>query len=550
MAFIVSGMISCKTRQGGLKSDDVPGTPDPQALTYINKLDNSCGRCHGDDERKLTYETLARYAVQTQAYQQCLDLNACFDELDKAKAATCWNCITGAGELVGGGGLYHTAIESGIVRVIAEKAELNFAEASARMMRMPPRFDPASSLGSNIAEFRTMANWFANEANTRFARIRTVRTPIDPNANPSLQAVTCDQFPQVVDKQIIEDFSMEGTAMFGCRGTQWPDDPNTCHAAVPNSEFGDSSTSGVTVKILRKLKKGGSAFWMRSSPDGRYASIGNGTIEDLKTEERSIAVDADFIDPAFSPDNKFYIWPSMICPLGPLNDLTVSQVGTSIPASGCVSESVGVYGSLATDANGDILLISGYTNNNFGGGGQTTDASEMPGKSGSFSIRRISNNKITDETLTFSTPYETDYQISPTGKIVVGRLLSKDHGQVFRVRTVRPDGVKINPEDLASSGVICMKGEKANVSFDNRFVVFHHYADGSPQDKGQSDGAANVFVYDILKRKGIRVTNFTGRNGAYFPHFRADGWIVFQIKESDGTESIATSNAALVLKDL
>lgn len=94
-----------------------------------------------------------------------------------------------------------------------------------------------------------------------------------------------------------------------------------------------------------------------------------------------------------------------------------------------------------------------------------------------------------------------------------------------------------------------MKGEKANISFDNRFVAFHHYADGSPQDNGQADGASNIFVYDLKKRKGIRVTNFKGTDGGFFPHFRADGWLIFQIKREDGKELVATSNAALILKN-
>jgi hypothetical protein len=529
-------------------------TPDPQAVHYIAKLDSNCGLCHGNSDSKMTFTALKQIASQTRSYHQCLEQTDCYGVLDKPKALACWNCITGAGGLRAQGGLYHTAIRSGIVNKIIVTAELDVSAASSGMLLMPVDVAPAPAddLAQNIDDFRIMAAWFTEEANSAFSKIKSVRPPLPNEGDGNNQQVSCDNFSPVAERQIIDDYSMEGVTMFGCGGTSWPEDPKTCLSDFENSNFADSSTPGMTVKILRRLEgRPSSAFWMRSSPDGRFSSIGNGYIEDVKTPDQKLKVLSSSIDPAFSPDNKFYVWPNMICPTAPLSDITLKKVGIDVAASGCVPENIGVYGSLGTDSNGDILLISGYTNNNFGGSGQRSDASNMPGQGGGFSIRRISNNRITEERNRFETPFETDYQISPTGKIVVGRLISAEHGQVFRVRTVRPDGITINPADNATTGIICMRGEKANISFDNRFVAFHHYADGADQDKGENDGTANIFIYDILKKRGIRVTNFQARTAsAFFPHFRADGWLTFLIKSSDRVESIAISNAALILKDM
>lgn len=86
--------------------------------------------------------------------------------------------------------------------------------------------------------------------------------------------------------------------------------------------------------------------------------------------------------------------------------------------------------------------------------GRRNDSNDMPGTDEQFTIRRISNNKITEQELSFVTPYETDYQISPTGKLVIGRLMSKDHGQAFafawRDRMVRQSILPIPPRPVSS----------------------------------------------------------------------------------------------------
>jgi hypothetical protein len=549
------GISGCKTDEDSSKVLEGEGKPDvtppanDESAAFIAKLDTGCGtgNCHrAAGQGKLPFGVLQGFANQTTPIHSCLETKNCYaDSLTKEAAQQCWTaCIEGSGGLGGNGGIFQAAIRAGIVKKISDAAGLDESARDAMLVMPMSNPPPARDIALDIAAFRRMASWMQAEVGADYAGIRAIRPDDGGNAG---QEVTCDEFHPKVLEQIIPDYSQDGLKMFGCPGNGFPDDPNKCFGNLALSDATDGGTPGLVVKILRRLEgREQSAFWMRSSADGRYASIGNGFIEDLKTDNRKIQVESDSIDPAFSPDNKLYIWPTMICPIAPLGKPSLAKVGPGVKESGCVAADVGVYGSMGTDINGDLLLISGYTNNNFGGG--TRDSSQMPGEEGSFSIRRISNNRITEENNQYVTPFETDYQISPTGRILVGRLMRKGGQQAFRVRVVRPDGNAINPAETKTSGVICMKGEKANISFDNRFVTFHHYADGSPQDAGAAPGHSNIFVYDILKKRGIRVTNMKNESKAYFPHFRADGWVVFQIKGADGVESIATSNAALVLK--
>jgi hypothetical protein len=534
----------------------------PQSIEMVAKIERGCasGGCHGGDAAgHMPFEKLSEFAAQTAGYHGCLLTRQCFGNLDQTSARLCWDCITGAGNLNLNGGIYQAAIDHGIVKKIADAAGVttsgnnidpNYQIALNGSMPQGGTLDEAGDLAANQAKFQEMATWLTSEFDNNYPNIRALRAPsTDPDE--SLQDATCDEFSPVVAQNVLTDFSMEGLSMFGCPDSGWPDDAGRCLSNVADTRWADAGTPGLTVKVLRTLtNRPASSYWTRSSADGRYVATGNGRIEDLKIADRSIQVNGGSIDPAFSPDNKFYLWPSMICPQSPLNDGVLTTTGPSVQASGCVSDgSVGVYASLAKDSSGDLLVIQGYTNNNSGNGSRDNNGTLRAGTK--LKIRRLTNGRFSGATTQHSTPYESDYQVSPSGKLLVGRFNHKITGQGYRVRVMRPDGTTIAPENKSTSGVICMKGEKANISYDGRFVTFHHYSDGSPQDIGTPAGTSNIFIYDILKKRGVRVTNMSGDSKAFFPHFRADGWLMFLIKGTTGQpESIAASNATFVLKNM
>jgi hypothetical protein len=63
-----------------------------------------------------------------------------------------------------------------------------------------------------------------------------------------------------------------------------------------------------------------------------------------------------------------------------------------------------------------------------------------------------------------------------------------------------------------------------------------------------SQGAANVYLIDLVTGVRTRITNVAPGQYALFPHFRSDGWIYFIVRQPSGSGEIAVaSDAALVI---
>jgi hypothetical protein len=107
----------------------------------------------------------------------------------------------------------------------------------------------------------------------------------------------------------------------------------------------------------------------------------------------------------------------------------------------------------------------------------------------------------------------------------------------------------------------CVRGGKPAVSFDERFLVYHHYVEAadwaelgfaSADDPAFVDlrtrGAANLYVLDMVTGATQRVTRMGAGQYALFPHVRSDGWIYFLVRDSNtGKEYAMASDAKLVL---
>jgi Tol biopolymer transport system component len=81
-----------------------------------------------------------------------------------------------------------------------------------------------------------------------------------------------------------------------------------------------------------------------------------------------------------------------------------------------------------------------------------------------------------------------------------------------------------------------MSGAKPSFSFDERFIVTHHY----------EGGKADVFLVDLTTGQRVQVTDMPAGTYAQFPHFRSDGWIYFLVTGGE-KEYVAASDAALRL---
>lgn len=84
-----------------------------------------------------------------------------------------------------------------------------------------------------------------------------------------------------------------------------------------------------------------------------------------------------------------------------------------------------------------------------------------------------------------------------------------------------------------------MSGAKANISFDERFLVTHHYEEG---------GTANIWLIDLLTEARYQVTNMPAGSKALFPHFRSDGWFYFLARVGEDEFVIASDFAVELAK--
>jgi Tol biopolymer transport system component len=114
---------------------------------------------------------------------------------------------------------------------------------------------------------------------------------------------------------------------------------------------------------------------------------------------------------------------------------------------------------------------------------------------------------------------------------------------------------------LRDLGRICLSGSKATFSYDERWLIFHHYVTDAdavdlgfsgPSDPGFADyreqGASNLMLVDLRTGSTQRITSMNPGQYALFPHFRSDGWIYFVVRTVDSAEYFAASDAALVLE--
>jgi hypothetical protein len=332
-----------------------------------------------------------------------------------------------------------------------------------------------------------------------------------------------------------------GIRMFGCSGA----DPLACFAgggfADRTADWGSGGSGTV-----RELKTLGfrTSYWTRSSADGRYVGNGGGsalgsTITDLSTGT-NIPVDASY-DPGFFPDNSGFIFQGAtggagICPQSVLT--RYPQIDFHEPE--CITASgINLYQHVARGAGGgDYFVINSQFVSDPGGAGE--DPSAFFDAGSTMKLTPMVFNGTTYDPMTATvvdSPYEGDSVLSPSARLVVSRLAGADGkalGYVLRrVRATR-FGQSYQVDIDQRLATICMPGAKANVSFDERFLVTHHY----------HDGKSDILLHDLATGEVHQVTDVPVGTEARYPHFRSDGWIYFLV-DGGGSETMAASDAAL-----
>ncbi|HLL21502.1 MAG TPA: PPC domain-containing protein, partial [Kofleriaceae bacterium] len=361
-----------------------------------------------------------------------------------------------------------------------------------------------------------------------------------------------------------------GISMFGCGAAT---DPRLCLTSLPDAAtkpYGAGWTRTGTLRVLRELTFN-TLFWMRSSADGRFVANGatggsGAVISDLLTG-KDIRAQAAY-DPGFFPDNRGWVFQGT--PIGAgfcTTGLLVSNPDNiTFGESQCSSASgVGLYQHLGAGLGGaDYFVVNSQFTSDFPGGGVTRDPYTGFSSNAQLKITPMIFNGahfVPKTPTSIASPSEGDSILSPSTKLVVSRFGNDGNqlGFVLRKLNATPNAAAydITTPELAR---YCVRGGKPAISFDERFMTYHHYvgpadyaalgfasaADPVFQDM-LTKGTANVMLLDLVTGQETRITNMRAGQYALYPHFRSDGWIYFLARDlTTAKEYAIASDAALV----
>ena len=423
------------------------------------------------------------------------------------------------------------------------------------------------------AQFDIVAEWFVRGLPGLEATLVS-----DPPPSTCEAGISSD-VPTHVASQATQSWRsvnrMNQMAMFGCGAAT---DPKQCLSTVP---LASTTTYGATwdiagrghARILKDVTYV-SSYWTRSSPDGRFvahgvANVSGSYVVDL---QRDVLVGINTAyDPAFFPDGSGFVFQG-----GPRNTCGISVL-TSNPASITMNETackkisnIGLYQHVGQQlgAGGDYFAIDSQFVSDDGGKQPTLDDPDTNFGSNAYSsfTPMIWNGTTYSPrtTVNIDTPFEGDTVLSPSAKLTIARVAGpgdRQLGYVLRKvnATLAGNTYTITAPEIAR---YCFSGGKPAFSFDERFITYHHYITAADwQEMGftsasdpaftpyLSQGTANVYLMDLRTGVRVRLTNMSPGQYALFPHFRSDGWIYIQVRDTVANhEYITAHDGALILE--
>lgn len=375
-------------------------------------------------------------------------------------------------------------------------------------------------------------------------------------------------------------------SMYGCAGAATVRDCMADQPLASTTAYGATWASDLAGSKLRVLRVNDyrSAYWTRSSPDGRFvAHGGNDDSQDTQsTNYESTIIDltddhlihlTSLYDPGFFPDNSGWAFQgssARLCPMSVLTEVpapTTFLYSTHTPP--CVqTNSIGLYQHLGSSLGGDHWTISGQFTSDSGGHNVTLNDPQAGFDSTSrfrFTPLMFDGSSYSVGTNVYvDAPNEGDTEMSPSTDILISRVAGTNEAQNgFRIRHFLPvsngaGGWNITTPEI---GRLCFNGGKPGFSFDERWLVVHHYVQDEdavdlgftgPSDPGfaayRTQGSANIYLVDLTTGDKTRITRMNPGQYALFPHFRSDGWIYIQVRDANGHEYTVASDAALVLE--
>ena len=328
---------------------------------------------------------------------------------------------------------------------------------------------------------------------------------------------------------------------------------------------------GATIRILHKVSYD-TAFWSRSSADGRFVAHGSATTGDrarIIDLFRANTIPANALyDPAFFPDNSGFVFQRGQAAFCEQSLLTSGPARIDFNEPECNSTgAVGLYQQVGTAlGGGDYWAVAGqFVSDN---GGLSPTLSDLRASFSSTAALRITpminigNGYMPLPNIRIDTPFEGDTVLSPSAELLVSRVAGpgdQQIGYIVRKLIATPDGAgyTVQTPEIAR---YCLTGGKPGISYDERWMVIHNYVDDSdavelgysgPTDPAfqpyRTQGAANLYLIDLLTGERIRITHMGPGQYALFPYFRSDGWIYAEVRMLDKPfELVIASDAALV----
>jgi hypothetical protein len=321
---------------------------------------------------------------------------------------------------------------------------------------------------------------------------------------------------------------------------------------------------GSTVRILRELSAPNS-YWMRTSADGRFSATGGGVESEdgesaqavdhqatLNGQKRDIALRASY-DPDFWPDNKAFMFQggTKFCSQSILEKPSTTKVTFGEPECSSLSAAEGLYQTvgqtIGDNSIGDrFILYSIWAGDE---GQYTAEAKDTPPAAGEdsgikiFTAIALGNDvaegyQINGDGFQIETPYRGDTMMARSGKMLGSRWAFEgdQHGYAIEKLDWNVQGGRYN-FNLSALGTVCMKGNKANFSFDERFLATHHYNDAqdlaNASQEYREKGSSDIVIADFVTGKKETITKMGPGQFALYSHFRSDGWLYFLVVDAN-----------------
>lgn len=515
--------------------------PDDQLAQQSLDILKACSNCHGITRQRVRYWR----ALSDNAMANCLnDLSLA----DQASAMKTINCARAVPEnnvsdfMTTKLGIYATAtqlpwFQFAFWRAYGDGAATPRAQFQ-QQLGMPKEGAPLTQ-----EQFDIVAEWFA-----RGVPLLDETLPTDPAPN------TCTAGISSAVGAHVSTMATQGwrsinkgnmMAMFGCGAEP---DPKNCLADYARVPEWEQSGLGSIRQLLDVTYE--SSYWTRSSPDGRFvahgvADVPGSYVQDLQ-RNAVVTMATTQYDPAFFPDNSGFVFQGGTRNVCGLSVLTSNPTTVSMTEPACAKIStIGLYQHVGQGINGgDYFGVDSQFVSDDGGKEATKvdpDADFTSQGYTDFTPMIFDGTKyVSKARVRVQQPFEGDSTLSPSAQLEMTRVSgpnAKQIGYVLRKVVATPSGSSytITTPEIAR---YCISGGKPGFSYDERWVAFHHY---------ETNGSANLYLMDLRTGNPVRFTNMPAGKYALYPHFRSDGWIYAQVRDTtNGHEYTIASDAALL----